>query len=280
MSTYTITFGEVSITHRAMAGTGAMFAEGLTKTELEYAKEKAGKGELIDLREQLPKAERPMVDSEPVILVIRNGVQRLIDTDPKELFDEQETIPYDSKAVMYGRVVNAMARHHMCFSDVGQKADLENNKGTVAAFSETPLLSKLKNAIEDLLPAEKRNLTAQGNFYYDIKKCGIGYHGDAERKIVVGVRLGETMPLKFVWYRESRPITEPFELMLNSGDIIFMSEKATGNDWKKRKSYTLRHAAGCDKFTTLKKKTETKNKVKRTDSETSSVKKSKSDESE
>lgn len=31
-----------------------------------------------------------------------------------------------------------------------------------------------------------------------------------------------------------------------------MSEKATGNDWKKTTIATLRHATGCKKFVTLK----------------------------
>ena len=28
-------------------------------------------------------------------------------------------------------------------------------------------------------------LVAEANYYYDLEKCGIGYHGDAERRIVV-----------------------------------------------------------------------------------------------
>ena len=32
-----------------------------------------------------------------------------------------------------------------------------------------------------------------------------------------------------------------------------MSEKAVGNDWKKKSIYTLRHAAGIDKYISLKK---------------------------
>ena len=30
-----------------------------------------------------------------------------------------------------------------------------------------------------------------------------------------------------------------------------MSEKAVGTDWKKKKIWTLRHAAGCNKFIKL-----------------------------
>ena len=34
------------------------------------------------------------------------------------------------------------------------------------------------------------------------------------------------------------------EITLNHGDIYIMSEKSVGNDWKRRKIPTLRHAAG------------------------------------
>jgi hypothetical protein len=30
-----------------------------------------------------------------------------------------------------------------------------------------------------------------------------------------------------------------------------MSEKATGFDWKSKSKYTLRHAAGCEKYTNV-----------------------------
>jgi len=42
------------------------------------------------------------------------------------------------------------------------------------------------------------------------------------------------------------------ELKLEHGDIYFMSEKATGFDWKNRKIVTLRHAAGASKYISLK----------------------------
>jgi len=45
---------------------------------------------------------------------------------------------------------------------------------------------------------------------------------------------------------------EKISIPLKSGDIYIMSEKATGNDWKKTTIATLRHATGCKKFVTLK----------------------------
>ena len=75
---------------------------------------------------------------------------------------------------------------------------------------------------------------AEANYYYDIKKCGIGFHGDSERKKVIGIRMGASLPLHFQWFQKSIPTGSRLELSLNHGDIYIMSEKTTGNDWKKR----------------------------------------------
>lgn len=94
-------------------------------------------------------------------------------------------------------------------------------------------------------------MQAEGNYYYDTKKTGIGFHGDSERCIVVAARLCESIPLVYNWFHNSEAIGSRVELNINHGDIYVMSEKAVGTDWKKKSIYTLRHAAGCSKFTSL-----------------------------
>ncbi|SPN79689.1 2OG-Fe(II) oxygenase, partial [Brazilian cedratvirus IHUMI] len=44
--------------------------------------------------------------------------------------------------------------------------------------------------------------------YYDVNKCYIGFHGDSERRKVIGLRLGETMPLYFAWWYQGRRISQ------------------------------------------------------------------------
>ena len=90
------------------------------------------------------------------------------------------------------------------------------------------------------------------NYYYDISKCGIGFHGDSERKIVICTRLGATIPMHFQWFYKFKPIGERVIFNANHGDIYIMSEKTVGTDWKKSSIPTLRHAAGSAKFTTIK----------------------------
>jgi hypothetical protein len=110
-----------------------------------------------------------------------------------------------------------------------------------------PLTQKLKTVLTDLLGAE--NLIGEGNYYYDTKTCGIGYHGDTERRKVAAVRLGSEMPLFFQWYQHCNPVGSKMGLKLGGGDLYFMSEKAVGTDWKESSKLTLRHAAGCSEYT-------------------------------
>jgi hypothetical protein len=71
---------------------------------------------------------------------------------------------------------------------------------------------------------------------------------------VIGVRIGHaSMPIHYQWYHKGDPVGDQLIIPLESGDIYIMSEKATGNDWKKKTIPTLRHAVGCAKFTTISK---------------------------
>ena len=98
-------------------------------------------------------------------------------------------------------------------------------------------------------------LFAEGNFYYDLKQCGIGFHGDSERKIVIAIRFGDTsIPFHYQWFQQGKPIGNRIKLKLNPGDVYVMSEKAVGTDWKKRIIPSLRHSAGCKKYLIIKEK--------------------------
>ena len=58
-------------------------------------------------------------------------------------------------------------------------------------------------------------------------------------------------PIQWVWFKNSKPYSSPHRVMLNTGDIYIMSEKAVGSDWRNSSMYTLRHAAGCNKYLSL-----------------------------
>jgi len=153
---------------------------------------------------------------------------------------------------MYGRVINKHARHNLCYGYEDQEPDYEQGHGQIISFDSVPILKKFRNQIPKIIGDVGADLMAEGNYYYDITKCGIGFHGDSERKKVIGVRLGASIPLEYQWFNNSKPVGTRISLQLNDGDIYFMSEKATGNDWKKKSIYTLRYAAGAEKYIKIK----------------------------
>lgn len=159
-------------------------------------------------------------------------------------------LTWDNKAIFHGTVKNKNARHNLCFADFTQEADYEVGKGTVIQISTISSLSNLQTEIGILTGFKQMN--AEGNYYYSTEICGIGFHGDRTRNIVIGVRLGDSIPLCFNWYHHSKPIGDKFTINLNHGDLYIMSEKAVGQDWKKSSQLTLRHSAGCAKYTTTK----------------------------
>lgn len=61
------------------------------------------------------------------------------------------------------------------------------------------------------------------------------------------------MNLCYNWFCRSKAIGKKLEILLNHGDMYIMSEKAVGTDWMKKIIPTLRHAAGADKYTNIKK---------------------------
>jgi len=75
----------------------------------------------------------------------------------------------------------------------------------------------------------------KGNYYYDPSKCEIGFYGDTQRKIVIAVRLGQSLPLHYQWFYQSKSIGQQIELMIHHGNIYVMSIKAVGTDWKKNR---------------------------------------------
>lgn len=260
-ATITLTFGEQSENHKGMQILGGGLAQrGFSRIDLENIKDgfkDSQEGtyvcELVDLN--LAYDNKSCEDA--CVLIIRKGVNYIlkdIDKNTDDLFKEQLGLEWDTKAFMFGRVVNKKARHNLCYSKDSQEPDYENKKGRIISYDDIPLTKYIRESFPKILGEEAKELEGEGNLYYDPNKCGIGFHGDSERKKVIAVRLGNTLPLDYQWYHNGVPVGKRVALSLEHGDIYIMSEKATGYDWKKRKIPTLRHAAGAQSFRTIKKK--------------------------
>ena len=275
---YTLTFGDVAENHVGMQKIGSLSERGFDEKDMirfaEYFSELGCKVELKPLHFMASALENSddhkIVQGEldpAFVLVIRDGVNRLLN-DPKaadKLYIEQTLLDYDSKAMMKGKVVNKHARHNLCFGESDQDPDYESGKGRVYNIDEVPDLNSLKEKLKSIC-RKCEGLVVEGNYYFDVEKCGIGYHGDAERRKVIAIRLYGKRNLEskaqdpdptgdkticYAWYKGYKQISNIIKLDIGHGDIYIMSEKATGFDWKRPSIPTLRHAAGCDKYTSI-----------------------------
>lgn len=220
---------------------GEIASRGMTFDELriiqKYFEDKGIVTELVCLNDYAPED----ATTEPAYLLIaKNGVSAIC--NPDDLYAEQRQLKKDTKAYMYGRVVNKKARYNLCFADFSQDADFENKKGTVYDFKDVPLTNKVRVEIGRMVPALQK-VYCEGNYYYNIATTFIGYHGDVERRNVIAVRLGADFPIHYRWYYKSKFVGRQFSYTLSHGDMYFMSDKAVGFDWRKSSKYTLRHAA-------------------------------------
>lgn len=143
--------------------------------------------EFIDLSSYTDEKTEPAC-----VLILRDFLK-----NANELYDEQKKLQYDVKALMRGQVKNKLARHNLCFAEKSQKPDYSCGKGTIVSYKDVPLLHKLLLTLPKIFGKKADNLVAEANHYYDITKNGIGFHGDSERKKVIAIRLGSTIPLHY-----------------------------------------------------------------------------------
>ena len=246
MSCITITFGDCSENHVGMQKNGKLSDKGYNSEDLDKIS-KIFEEKEIERINLVTFLENENYNGEKAeLLIIRNAID-----NHNEIFEELMDLKWDDKYFDTRRqkVLNKHARTNLCFSNYSQKADFENKKGTIIDYLDVKELNKAKNIIIKAINEE--NLECEGNRYNDINKNGIGWHGDAERKKVIGLRLGKSMKLCFNWFKNSKSVGKKFETILNSGDLYIMTEKTSGYDWKRRSIYTLRHSAGADKYTKL-----------------------------
>lgn len=262
--TMTFTFGDAGENHVGMEMIGKIgtIGSGFNKEELLSSKQKFKEKDIIcelihlntlysntdsvtdELKKSIPNA---------YVLVIRNGINYFIEENnpTKLVYEEMNLFEWDRKYKCQRRnkVLNKHARANVCFDLVSSEPDYENNKGRIVGYDRVPKLNMVREKLVRVFGEKANNVICEGNRYFDINKCGIGWHGDKERRKVIALRIGATIPLKFQWFHKSKPLGEVCNIELNDGDMYVMSEKAVGYDWMLSSKYTLRHCAGCEKYT-------------------------------
>lgn len=253
--TISLTFSDQGENHVGMELVGSMVPRGLgfQKRDLLQIQDKFNSNgyttELHYLNDLYRDVNIKKIIPEAYVMVIRGGLHYFLDFEGKtlsNLYEELTSFNWDDKYydTRRSKVLTKRARHNVCMGEIGQESDYENKKGTVIAYETIPILDSIRKNLSQVLGPKGENLICEGNRYYDLKKCGIGWHGDKERRKVVAFRLGESMNLNYQWFYQHKSLGKILELNLQGGDMYIMTEKAVGTDWGLSSKYTLRHAAG------------------------------------
>ena len=254
---YAITFGEVAILHVGGKEYGkGRLDKGFSTDELKNIAENNLNTEYISISNKLPKKLRK--DNEAGILVFRSISNNqniknkkftlaLNKKEADKLYLEQDSIDYDQKYWDNRRqkTLNKRARYNIVFCKNKINHSSDYKQCSVTAFSDLKYLKKFRKRLHLILGQKAKKLNAEGNKYFH-GKAGIGYHGDAERKIVICLSLGKPTTLRYHWRLpgSSEHTLQPTDIKLNHGDVYVMSEKATGWDWKLRSKVRVVHGAG------------------------------------
>lgn len=254
---YAITFGEVAILHIGGKEYGkGRLEHGFTTTELKKIAEENTDTEYISISDKLPRKLRNGNDAG--VLIFRSISNNQNNKDKKfvlglnkkeadKLYLEQETVEYDQKYWdnRRSKTLNKRARYNIVFGKNKIEHSKDYKQCSIAGFSDLKYLNKFRKRLKLVLGNKTKKLNAEGNKYFH-DKAGIGYHGDAERKIVICLSLGKPTTLRYHWRLpgSSDHKFEPTDINLNHGDVYIMSEKATGYDWKSRSKVRVVHSAG------------------------------------
>jgi hypothetical protein len=139
--TFSITFGkrsnpteggDVAENHKGMQKIGSIAQSGFTLEDLENAKkwfeQKGCVCNIINLHDSLSDNEQKQNPANHAwLLVVKNAVSALLNNPDGafSLYAEQDGLEKDTKALIYGRVVNKIARHNLCFANSSQEPDYE-----------------------------------------------------------------------------------------------------------------------------------------------------------
>ena len=141
-----------------------------------------GKAEMFYLN---PKLGDGAPETEPAaVLVCRNFADVMLGEGAADkcMFETarmKQRGQVDKQALMRGQVKNKNARWNNTIGVEAKEPDIAKGQGTVVAFADNPMLSSLEEVLRhfQMQGDHSTRLIGELNLYYDVAKCGIGFHG-------------------------------------------------------------------------------------------------------
>ena len=227
---------------------GTMATEGYGPKEFNHAKRWAQENE-VEV-EEYHLRDLTGVDRDGEFMVLRGAGFKLVDMDALVTEHQEKVFPgCDRKVFMFGELRNRKCRYN---GEIGPKyvaSDLLQKQGVIFSWDDLPVTKQwLHVGCPKVFGPKAAHLLAEINYYYDILKCGIGFHGDSERPDVLCLVVGGSKIMHFQGFRKAMPEGNRLAVRVHHGDMYVMDINACGHLWGKErgngKVVHYRHAAG------------------------------------
>lgn len=195
--------------------------------------------ELINLKEMLPPILHEFPDV--YILVLKNHFGDLsndllnVCVNPENSSNNEITgICWDKFKVRTNKncdklLVQMKDKYRLIFNDLqdGYKKNFqpEYQTSTIYNYQRIPSLNQIKQYLDRVF---NFNSVIEGYCYYDINESFTPFHRDRDRRKLLLLRLGKSLPVNFRWYHGTIHCSAIFSLNLNHGDLLIMSDSVNG----------------------------------------------------
>lgn len=154
-------------------------------------------------------------------------------------------VNWDTKRVTISGLSDNVLGYKLVFADLGHNwkynFSQSENRGTIYNSSLIPSL----NLMQSILQNEVGYLpVVEATYYYNNQLCYTPLHKTNNRKKIVGLGLGSTIPLQFVWYHSKQRCSDSFSIPIEHGDLYIISEAAAGISKEKQTGLYLKYGIG------------------------------------
>ena len=165
---------------------GTNRGQGYTAEQLRQIHDKVSQsGEVTSRLYELNPLCTEVATEDACVLVIKLPQE----TADGALHEMQNNVRYSLFKKSYGRSVRARSRNISYVSNFTTPEDPDTNAPSVTDWSDLPHCQKAKQILNDAL-SDTEAAHAVAIRYEDYKRCGVRWHGDAERSKTLVVRLG------------------------------------------------------------------------------------------
>lgn len=157
-------------------------------------------------------------------------------------------VNWDMERVSGNNIVNNKLGYKLIFCDLinywKYPFSSYEKRGTIYNSRFMPGLYSFQSMLENQLGYLP---IIDATYYYDINECFTPLHQVKDRKKLVGLGLGATLPLQFRWFHGNVSCSDTVSIPIEHGDLYIISQGAAGIQKEKQTKLYLKYGIGFNK---------------------------------